>query len=150
MQIVKADAYGHGAFEIIKIASKEGACYLGVANCEEGKLLRIQGIKMPILFFFPIIDNGDRGSDLHDLSVAISNFEFANDLNRYALRHKTKVKIHIKIDTGMHRSGLDYESCLNDLNRISKLPILRSKVSSHITHQVRVIQSFPRSNSVES
>lgn len=121
MQIVKADAYGHGAFEISKIASKEGACYLGVANCEEGKLLRIQGIKMPILVLSPSLTTEIEDLILHDLSVAISNFEFANDLNRYAYDHKTKVKIHIKIDTGMHRSGLDYESCLNDLNRICKL-----------------------------
>lgn len=43
IQVVKADAYGHGAWEITQAALKEGATALGVANLEEGKLLRIEG-----------------------------------------------------------------------------------------------------------
>ena len=48
IQIVKADAYGHGAWEISQVALSEGAAALGVANPDEGKLLRIQGCKAPI------------------------------------------------------------------------------------------------------
>ena len=44
MQIVKADAYGHGAIEISNIALKNGARILGLANADEGVQLRISGI----------------------------------------------------------------------------------------------------------
>ena len=53
IQVVKADAYGHGAWEITQAALKEGATALGVANLEEGKLLRIEGCKAPILILSP-------------------------------------------------------------------------------------------------
>ena len=49
MQIVKADAYGHGALQIAKEAEKNGVAFLGVANQDEGAILRYQGIKLPIL-----------------------------------------------------------------------------------------------------
>ncbi|MFA5510597.1 MAG: alanine racemase, partial [Candidatus Cloacimonadaceae bacterium] len=57
MQIVKADAYGHGAIEISRVAVDEGASLLGVANVEEGKLLRIQGCNSPILILSPSLQS---------------------------------------------------------------------------------------------
>ena len=50
LQVVKADAYGHGAKEIANAALAEGAKYLGVANLDEGSILRRQGIKRPYSF----------------------------------------------------------------------------------------------------
>ncbi len=49
MQVVKADAYGHGAIEISNMALKNGACCLGVANADEGVQLRVGGIDAPVL-----------------------------------------------------------------------------------------------------
>ncbi|MBU4121969.1 MAG: alanine racemase, partial [Proteobacteria bacterium] len=49
MQVVKADAYGHGAIEISNVALKNGAACLGVANADEGVQLRVSGITAPIL-----------------------------------------------------------------------------------------------------
>jgi len=53
MQVVKADAYGHGAIEISNIALKNGARMLGVANADEGVQLRISGIEAPIVILGP-------------------------------------------------------------------------------------------------
>lgn len=106
LQIVKADAYGHGAFEISKIAMQEGATYLGVANIEEAKLLRLQGIKLPILILSPALENEIGDILAHDITVSISDYQFAQELSRQAGLSKHKAKVHIKIDTGMHRSGL--------------------------------------------
>ena len=53
LQVVKADAYGHGAIEISTVALKNGACCLGVANADEGVQLRVGGITAPILILSP-------------------------------------------------------------------------------------------------
>ncbi|HNX01831.1 MAG TPA: alanine racemase, partial [Candidatus Cloacimonadota bacterium] len=105
MQIVKADAYGHGALEISKIALKMGATLLGVANAEEGSLLRYQGISAPILILSPSLVSEIPAIIENDLLCTISDLVFAEALNREAIKKKKVVAVHIKIDTGMHRSG---------------------------------------------
>src|SRR5512136_58585 len=57
MQVVKADAYGHGAIEISNIALKNGARMLGVANADEGIQLRVGGIEAPIVILGPSIES---------------------------------------------------------------------------------------------
>lgn len=132
MQIVKADAYGHGALEISKVAIDMGALYLGVANMEEGKLLRLQGIKAPILVLSPAIQSEIPQIIDYQLTPTVSDFEFAKALNNYASDRDLRVHIHIKIDTGMHRSGLSYDIASHDYQRISQLSNLEVEgVFSH-------------------
>src|SRR5512136_929251 len=57
MQVVKADAYGHGAIEISNVALKNGARMLGVANADEGIQLRVGGIEAPIVILGPSIES---------------------------------------------------------------------------------------------
>jgi len=47
MEVLKADAYGHGAIEMANVAIKNGVYSLGVANADEGVQLRISGIDAP-------------------------------------------------------------------------------------------------------
>jgi alanine racemase len=109
MQIVKADAYGHGAYEIALVAIREGTSFLGVANAEEGALLRYQGISIPILVLSPslvteipiILDN--------NLVCTISDLAFADALHVAALSAGKVATVHIKLDTGMHRNGFPIE-----------------------------------------
>ncbi len=106
LQIVKADAYGHGAFEIAKIAIDEGAKYLGVANFEEGKLLRLQGTKIPILILSPSLITEIPEILKYNLSVTVPDLDFARSLDDQARQKSINVLVHIKIDTGMYRSGI--------------------------------------------
>ncbi len=106
MMIVKADAYGHGALEISKVACKEGAVYLGVANPEEGRLLRLQGCKEPILVLSPCLTNEINTILANDLAVNVSSLDFAKALNRDAKAANKQAVVHLKVDTGMHRSGI--------------------------------------------
>src|SRR5271157_6039712 len=53
LQVVKADAYGHGAIEISNGALKNGAALLGIANADEGVQLRVSDITTPILILSP-------------------------------------------------------------------------------------------------
>jgi len=77
MQIVKADAYGHGAFEIAKKAIDCGAKLLGVANCQEGMLLRYQGIDVPIVVLSPSLSNELEMIFEYNLIPSLSNLDFA-------------------------------------------------------------------------
>ncbi len=107
MQIVKADAYGHGAAEISRIALEEGAVALGVANVEEGRLLRIQGCKAPILILSPSFENEMDAILSHDLVPTISDPDFARALNERAGKARKQQKVQLKLDSGMHRSGAE-------------------------------------------
>ena len=57
MQVVKADAYGHGAIEISNVALTNGASCLGVANADEGVQLRVSGITAPVIILSPATDS---------------------------------------------------------------------------------------------
>ncbi len=124
MQIVKADAYGHGALETAKIALSEGAAYLGVANVEEGKLLRLQGITAPILILSPSYISEIPEIISNNLSVSISDLDFAEELNHQAKLSNQRVSVHFKIDTGMHRSGAPYSIAMSLYESIVKLDCL--------------------------
>lgn len=124
MQIVKADAYGHGAFEIAEQALELGAALLGVANCEEGKLLRLQGITAPILVLSPSLDTEIDELIEYELRPTISALDFASTLNTRLNELGKQLHYHLKLDTGMHRSGFsesDLESFLKELPSLKHL-----------------------------
>ncbi len=105
IQIVKADAYGHGAAELGRVALAEGAIALGVANLEEGKLLRIQGIAAPLMILSPALENELPGIVEHALIPTLTDKNQAARINDLAAAHKIRLKVQLKLDTGMHRSG---------------------------------------------
>lgn len=124
MQIVKADAYGHGALEICRVAIEEGAIMLGVANVEEGKLLRIQGCKNPVLVLSPSLEAEIPDIIKYGLNVSISDMAFARRLNDAAKKANTAISIHIKIDSGMHRSGICPADFAPAMESLKELPFL--------------------------
>jgi len=121
MMIVKADAYGHGALEISRTALAEGAVYLGVANPEEGRLLRLQGITEPILVLSPSLISETGTITANNLSVSVSDLAFAKALNREAAKTHIKIRIHVKADTGMHRSGVNWQDFLTLWEAVARL-----------------------------
>ncbi|MDQ0115649.1 alanine racemase [Paenibacillus harenae] len=107
MASVKANAYGHGAVEIAREAERAGVDYLGVAFLDEALQLRNAGIRTPILVlgFVP----SDALQAARDNDVTISLFredivEAASKLNDDL--EGRKLKVHIKIDSGMGRLGI--------------------------------------------
>ncbi len=105
MAVVKAEAYGHGAFEVASCVNRMGVNAFAVATIDEGIRLRGYGIRGEILIlgYTP----PGRAKELYkfDLMQTVVSFEHADSLNRQGV----PVKIHIKIDTGMHRLGFDAE-----------------------------------------
>ena len=119
MAIIKADGYGHGAVQIARALKKEGADCFGVALCDEGIQLRKHRIEEEILILSPV--PYEKISDVieYNLTSAVTSVDFAKKLNNIA---DDKVKVHIKIDTGMGRIGFQCnEESINAIKEISKL-----------------------------
>jgi alanine racemase len=118
--VVKADAYGHGAIEVSKRLLKEGASYLAVAFTGEAVALRNAGVRSPIIVLF---DKGDV-RDFFDLQLipVIYDIDTAHALSQEAIKRKTAVKVHVKIDTGMGRLGLHGRRIMSDLTKLTEMP----------------------------
>ena len=101
MAMVKAFAYGSGSYEIAKLLQNK-VDYLAVAYIDEGVALRQSGINTPIMVMNSDIDALEQLIEYNLEPVVFSN-EF---LDKYSKQDSNSVlKIHIEIDTGMHRLG---------------------------------------------
>lgn len=109
LAVVKADAYGHGAVEVVRRLEALGCSFLGVALCEEGIELRRAGIKTPILILGGFFE-GEVGSIIDfNLTPLIFDSRSATLLHRYASKVGKVVRAHLKVDTGMGRLGVVVE-----------------------------------------
>ncbi|KAA6492189.1 alanine racemase [Helicobacter pylori] len=133
MAVVKANAYGAGALKASEIFLQEGANYLGVATLDEALELRSHFSQTPILIlgYSPntnasmLIDN--------DLSAMVFSLEQAEVFSQVALKSQKRLKIHLKIDTGMHRLGL--EPTFKSIETIKKIRALKGlEVEGIFTH----------------
>lgn len=104
---VKANAYGHGAVLVAKELERIGADYLSVAFLDEALELRKAGVKMPILVLGYTPPHGVRAAWEQDITLNVFSMEVLEAieaLNPADFPHK--LKVHIKIDSGMGRVGL--------------------------------------------
>ncbi|MEA1971860.1 MAG: alanine racemase, partial [Candidatus Cloacimonadota bacterium] len=124
MQIVKADAYGHGAFEISRKAISLGAKYLGVANITEAKALRLRDINIPILILSPSLNSEIDEIIKYNITPTVSSYNFCDTLHKKAKRNNQKINIHINIDTGMGRSGFTSEEFHTNFDKIQKMKFI--------------------------
>ena len=119
MAVVKSNAYGHGLVETAKIADRAGASWFGVDNVDEGIALRRSGIKKPILVLGVTRNDRLRDCVANDLSFVIYNLETARHLTclRLTGRRGSVANVHIKIETGTTRQGIEGEN----LRRLARL-----------------------------
>ena len=110
MAVVKADAYGHSAKDIAPILEEMGADCFAVSNLNEALNLRECDIKKPILILGYTPVNMVKTLCEHNISQCVYSEEYAKRLSESAIKEKVKIKIHIKLDTGMSRLGFDCRS----------------------------------------
>lgn len=123
MGVVKADAYGHGAFEVSSILLKNGFTKLAVALSDEAVELRKKGIKCPIMVLGITPDNLLNTLIKYDIEPAVSSYECACSISKIACSLNKNVKINIALDTGMGRIGfMPDESGIESVYEISSLP----------------------------
>ncbi len=155
MAIVKANAYGAGAIKASEIFLQEGANYLGVATLDEALELRSHFSKTPILILgYSPNSNASMLID-NDLSAMIFSLEQAEVFSQMALKSQKRLKIHLKIDTGMHRLGL--EPNFKSIEIIKKIRALKgleiegifthlsnadAKIKTHAKNQMKAFNAF--------
>jgi len=106
MVVIKAEGYGHGSIPIAKKAVECGVDYLGVSTLFEGIALRQEGIDVPILVLTPPLPEQAHYVVEFDLHVAVSSLDLVQALEKEAIKAKTKVGVHVKVDTGFGRFGV--------------------------------------------
>ncbi|GAA8032385.1 alanine racemase [Helicobacter pylori] len=155
MAVVKANAYGAGAIKASEIFLQEGANYLGVATLDEALELRSHFSKTPILILgYSPNSNASMLID-NDLSAMIFSLEQAEVFSQMALKSQKRLKIHLKIDTGMHRLGL--EPNFKSIEIIKKIRALKglemegifthlsnadAKIKTHAKNQMKSFNAF--------
>ncbi len=132
MAVVKANAYGHGAVEVARRLEALGCPFFGVAIPEEGAELRGAGIKGPIAVLGGIF--ADQAPDIVELGLTPVVFDMtvARALDRAAKGRGMTLNIHVKVDTGMGRLGIQPADATLFFNELKGLGNLR--VESLITH----------------
>lgn len=112
--VVKSNAYGHNFIEFSKLMEKIGTDFLAVDSVVEGVRLRKEGIKSPILILGYTVPERMEEAIENDLQITISTFE-----GLFSLKD-LPAKVHIKVDTGMHRQGFLLSQAQELLTEISK------------------------------
>jgi len=131
--MVKANAYGHGLIEIAKRAEKSGVDYLGVAFLEEGVILRDAGIRIPILILGGIVKDQIESYLKYDLEITVSSNMKAQQINEVARNMGKKAIVHLKIDTGMQRIGVQYNNAIDFYTQTQELEHLKIRgIYSHL------------------
>ena len=125
MAVVKADAYGHGAVPVARVALAAGATWLGVAIPEEAVPLRAAGIASRILVLGPVAPDQADLVAAHDLDQCVSDQAQAEALDRAARACGRVLGIHLKVDTGMGRVGLRPRELHGVAEKIRALPSVR-------------------------
>lgn len=106
MAVVKADGYGHGAVPVAKAALQAGADYLGVAILDEAIQLREAGITHPILVLGYTPIRSVRQAILAGIDLAVFTEDVLNEVIFQSQQLQRRAAIHLKIDTGMTRIGV--------------------------------------------
>ena len=121
LAVVKADAYGHGAIPVTRALQSHGIHDFAVATLEEALELRHAGVADNLLVLgscFP----GQEGAFLqHNLMPTLLDAETARRLNAEAVRQKSQLKVHLKVDSGMGRVGFLQQQLQDFLPQLCQL-----------------------------
>jgi len=123
--VVKADAYGHGMPQMVRRLMQSGVDYFAVANITEAAEIRHMGAGWPILLLSPLLPGEESQVLAHDLIATVSTSGECERLNQLGQKHDQKVRIHLKIDTGMGRLGVWHERAKELLDQIAGYPHLQ-------------------------
>lgn len=103
MSVVKSNAYGHTLVEFSLEAEKCNIDYFGVDSLVEAVSLRNAGVKKPILVLGYTLPELLLKAVEYDTEITVSTFELLNEIKKQSF--SKKIRVHIKVDTGMHRQG---------------------------------------------
>ncbi len=118
LAVVKADAYGHGAVMLAPTLLASGADMLGVASIDEGADLRNAKINAEILVLGAVPVWAVESAVKLDLAISIFSEEHILACRQAFERTGRKPKVHVKLDTGMNRIGVDIENAVKFIEEV--------------------------------
>ena len=150
MAVVKADAYGLGAIEVARSLQRAGCEAFAVTRVEEGLILREHGIEGLILVLGPTMKEEWPIAIAAKLQLTISELSWIEELNetglKLGLEFDQQIQVHLKLETGMGRTGFRFSE-LEELSiALSKSNYLH--VAGVYTHFARAAQRDKR-NTIE-
>ncbi|MCI1931925.1 MAG: alanine racemase [Clostridia bacterium] len=130
---IKADGYGHGAWEVAKVLMANGVDMFSVAMLDEAVNLRNDGLDKPILILGTTPPEYYSDIVKYDITQQVSSLSQAEGLNKTAENLGKKVSVHIALDTGMGRIGFaPCEKSIDDIIKISSMKNL--EITGLFTH----------------
>ena len=143
LAVVKADAYGLGAVTVAKLYEQLGVDYLGVVSLDEAVELRKAGISMPILNMGPVFPDQADTVVRYSLEQMVYREPVVNAISKAAVQEKTRVPVHIKVDTGMSRYGVPFDTAAEQIVKFTGMPGIQLQgVFSHLAMSDALDKSF--------
>lgn len=133
--VVKADAYGHGMAEVVSRLLQAGVDCFAVANVEEAARVREIGPQAEILLLSPALADEYAQALSLGLVLTLSSSEEAAALGALAAARGQRAKVHVKVDTGMGRSGVWHAEATRLIAEVTAHPGLDLRgVYTHFSH----------------
>lgn len=120
MAVVKDNAYGHGLVPVARATLEAGATWLGIVHLEEGAALRRAGITAPILMLGYVEPGHAQQASVLGIDIPVMGLEHARALAS-ALGDRP-LRVHLKLETGLHRFGLGIEELRPLLDLLANHP----------------------------
>tara|TARA_A100001015_G_C15033800_1_gene734756 strand:+ start:2334 stop:3428 length:1095 start_codon:yes stop_codon:yes gene_type:complete len=153
MGVVKSDAYGHGIDLVLPTLIDLGIDYLAVASLDEAIKIRSINQHIPLLILSEFYkDNIEKIIQLK-ITQTIYSHSYAQELNNIARKYNVKIPVHIKVDTGMNRVGINVNAVYSLIDFLKSLDHIEIEgIYSHLAcaNQVNHAQNDDQINSFTS
>jgi alanine racemase len=127
LAVVKANAYGHGDVPVARACLDAGATRFGVALVEEGVRLREAGLDQPILVLVETTPEAAKALIEYAITPSVFTRAGAEALSDAATAAGATIRVHVCVDTGMHREGAPLEGAVDFVAGVAKLPGLEAE-----------------------
>ena len=137
MAVVKSDGYGHGALPIARCLEEKEYIYgFATATAEEALILRRCGIKKPIMILGYTFPYAYEDMIREDIAFTVFREDMVKEISALAVNLNKKAKVHIKVDTGMHRIGITSdEAGVNFVKELLVLPGIEAEgIFTHLAN----------------
>jgi len=147
MAIVKANAYGHGAVPVAQAALEAGATWCGVARANEALELRQAGLDCPVLILGYTPEARYEEMIQNRVSMTVWDIEQVMHISVVASQINQEAKLHLNVDTGMSRLGVDPDAAIGLLREIAGFP--KVEVEGLFTHFARADEADPKPTDIQ-
>ncbi len=143
ISVVKANAYGAGAATLAPALELAGVDRFAVVWPHEGYMLRQAGVTLPILVLGHAFPADATPAVRSSLTLTCHSLELGEALSEAARRAGTVAKVHVKVDTGLHRFGLELDAAVELAERLRALPnITVEGLTTHMANADEADDSF--------